>query len=339
MSETPYLLVTLLLLRQLDRPRPMASRAGACFLALTQLRPAGLALLPAAAAPFARKPRARDAAWLFAPAGLAGAAWILWSRRAAGSVQELDELRLSYPSPGLAGPLSTAFDNARYYADALGAAFLPRRWAETPASVWFGGALLACAAWGVATALRKRRDDPAAWALAGTAGMHAVWAWQYERYWIPALPLLWWACALAWGRAARPLLAGLLAAVVAFSVPAWVAGTSWRVPELARTYAWISANTPPSEGLASAEFVRDGFYAGRPSAPIPDETDAPGFARRLRSRRIRYVLWQERLDVGVSPRHELRRRIERAGRHLEDRSLFALVHAETAEGGRVYVLK
>jgi hypothetical protein len=97
----------------------------------------------------------------------------------------------------------------------------------------------------------------------------------------------------------------------------------------------------PQDGLVSAEFVRDGFYAGRPSAPMPDEPDAPSFAKKLRAQRLRYVLWQERIDVGLSSRrtHELQRRIERAGRHLQDRAFFEVAHAEASEGTRVYRLK
>ena len=197
------------------------------------------------------------------------------------------------------------------------------------------------AAWGCARTLRRRRDDPAGLALAGTAAMHAVWAWSYERYWIPALPLLWWACAQAWGRAAKPILAALLTLELLFGVRPWLRATSWRELELPRAYAWLSARVPPGLAFASAAYVRDGFYAKRPATPLPD-TSTPGeFAAQLGAQRVGFALWQPGLDIGVAKPESspLRSRLLRAGRHLQDARYFEKIYDDSREGSQIYRLK
>ena len=341
MSETPYLLATLGLFWTLERGGARAragAAAGGWLAALLQLRPAGASLVPAALAGFSRARRKRPLLEAAAIAGGVTAAWgalSWWLARTSAA----DAGKLAYAGRSWAAPLALGgLEKPLFYARSLGGGFVPAAWARSSAGAALGAALMLSAAWGCARALKARWDDPPALALAGTAGMLAVWAWQYERYWIPALPLLFWACARAWGRAAKPLLAALLALELAFGAPAWVAGTSWRRPELSRTYAWISASLAPGEALASAAYVRDGFWTGRPGAPLPDTDTAAEFAAQLRAQRVRAALWQERLDIGVAERDRayLQGRLLRAGEHLKDAAYFEEVHRDDEEGTRVY---
>jgi hypothetical protein len=342
MSETPYLLATLGLFWALERGGPRAgARAGGWLAALLQLRPAGVSLLPAAAAGFLRAKKPRPLAWALGIPAAATAAWgaASWLRARAAVA---DAGKIAYEGRSWAAPLALGgLDKPLFYARALGGGLLPRAWSQGPFAAALGAALLLSAAWGTALALRKRWDDPPALALVGTAGMLAVWAWQYERYWIPALPLLFWACALAWGRAAKPALAALLVLELAFGAPPWLMGTSWRRPELARTYTWLTNQLRADDALASAVYVRDGFYAGRPGAPLPDTPTSAEFAAQLRAQRVRYALWQDRLDIGLARRDTayLQGRLARAGEHLRDAAYFEPVYTDEDEGSRVYRLR
>jgi hypothetical protein len=172
--------------------------------------------------------------------------------------------------------------------------------------------------------------------------MHAVWPWQYDRYLIPLLPWLLWLVAAGAGQKARWVLGILLALQSAFQTPHWLAGIeTWRRPELIQTYSWLRGHTGPGDAIASAAPVRDGFYASRPSAPIPDTSDSAGFAATLRGRRIRFILWQDDIDVGLSARDSatIQRKLDRARGQLADVRLFQLIHEEPAERTRIYELQ
>lgn len=314
-----------------------ARRAGGLLLLITQVRPAGLSLLPGA---LAKPLRERD--WsrvlrLAAPTALGALAWSLWSWSVSGEVQELAELRLSYDGHPWLHPAAVALDNLRFYLAAWGGCSLPTSWA---AAAPFVGALLAglCLA-GAWRRLRRGLWDPPVLMLAGGLLMHAFWAWQYERYLIPLLPWLLWLLAEALGRFARPVLAVLLAGQVLFHAPRWLAGASpLREPELRETYAWLESHLGPADALASPLYVRDGFHAKRPAAALPDAPDAETFASTLRARRVRAVLWEERLDVGLSMEKTaaVRLLLDRARAHLERAELFRLVYDNPREGSRVY---
>jgi len=337
MSEAPYLLLVLALLALLERPgSPLA--AGGLLLVLTQVRPAGFSLLPAAlAGSLLRRQWLRAAGTMALPC--AGAAlWCLWSCSVSGSVQELNELRLSYQGRDWLHPLRVALDNARFYLSSWGSCYLP--WGAAATAV--GAALSALSLRGALLLWRENREDPALWMLAAGALLHALWAWQYERYLIPLLPWLLWSVARGLGRAAGPTLALMLACQLLFHLPRFASGRAFRrQPELSETYQWLRSSIQPSEALASPLYVRDGFYAGRPSLPLPDTPDPRAFAAMLKRARARYILWQERLEVGLSLSQgaTLQKRLERAGEMLKEPSLFSLVYQNPAEGSRVYVLK
>lgn len=336
MSETAFLLASLALLARADEG---GAAAGGWLAAALQLRPAGAALLPAALAPSWRRKRWRKLALAAAIPAAAGGAWCagcwLLARRGMRAPGTLAYAGRSWAFPLALGGLG----KIRFYASSLGGGFLPARWAA--AAVALGAALMLSAAWGCARALRRRWDEPTALALAGSAAMYAVWAWNYERYWLTLLPLFWWACARAWGRAAKPLLAALLLLELAFGVRPWLGGTRWRRVELPRSYAWLSSHLSRGQAFASAAYIRDGFYAGRPCAPLPDAPSAARAAAQLRARRIGYALWQRRLDIGVADPDSsaLEARLERAGRQLQDGRYFDKVYDDAAEGSAVYRLK
>lgn len=336
MSETAYLLSTLALLAALERRGARAELgAGAWLLAATQIRPAGLSLLPGVLAGRRRAPA--PLARLLGPAGVGAALWSLWSWSVSGQVQELQEFRLSYSGRPAGRVLAVAWENLVFYLETWGGSYLPSGWSG--ASAWAGLALAALAAAGCRRALRRDPADRASWLLIGAAAMHAVWAWQYERYLIPLLPFLLAAAASILGRYARPALAALLAAQLLVHAPRWVgARGAWASPELARSYEFLRTRTRPEEVLASALFVRDGYHAGRPSVPLPDAADADAFASSLRRRRVSLVLWQGQLELGLTAQRSspLRERVDRAGAHLETRRLFELIHEDREEGSRVY---
>jgi hypothetical protein len=335
MSEAPFTLALLAMLLALDSGR--AGMAGLAATALVLTRTAGVASLPALAAVFLKK-KPRDAALALLPAALALAAWSAWSWSHAGSVGKFDMFGLTYGTNPLGKLASVAAANAHYYAAELGGCFMPPSWTGGGLAFLFGTALAALALRGVITALRARRDDPAAWALLGAAAMHAVWGWQYERYLIPLLPLLLWSLSLGLGRAAKPALAVLLVLQLgAQTLPRLGRPSPWAEPELAKTYAWLAARASPAI-LTSAEPARDGWLTGLPSRPLPLVARDEDFAAALKAARIGYVLRVDGLDYGLEadPDAAPRRELEQIYRRLENPRLFRKLHEEPAERAAVY---
>jgi hypothetical protein len=336
MSEAPFLLVLLALLAATESRR--APAAGALGAFLLMLRTAGAAALPAALIPFLLARRARAAAAAALPPLAAYALWSAWSWSRTRGVDKISLLAATYRGGAPLKLASVAAANARYYAAAWGSCFLPPRLAGGAAALALGLALGAAALAGVVRALRRRRDDPAAWALLGFAVLHALWGWQYERYLVPLLPLLVWALAEACGRAAKPALAVLLVLQLGGqTLPRLGRPSPYAEPELARSYAWLAARPRPAL-LASAENVRDGWYAGLPSVPLPDEESAEGFAASLKKLRVAYVLREDAIDVGLGADagSAARRGLERAFAHLDDARFFRKVHQEPDEGAEIY---
>ncbi|HEX4047553.1 MAG TPA: hypothetical protein VH309_06950, partial [Elusimicrobiota bacterium] len=240
MSEAPYLLFFLAMLACVEARRPWA--AGAAGAALLLTRTAGLAVMPALLIPFARARRFRDAARAAAAPALACVSWAAWSWSRGRTVGKFDLLPATYAGAAWTKPFAVAAANARFYLSEWGGCFLPPSRAGGALALALGGALAAAGAWGLARALRRRGDDPAAWSLLGTATLLLVWGWQYERYMLPLLPLLLWALAAGLGRAAKPAFAVLLALQLgAQTLPRLGRPSPWARPELARTYAWLAA--------------------------------------------------------------------------------------------------
>lgn len=334
MSEPFYAALAVAFLLAIEERR--LRRAGWLWLALTQVRPAGLSLLPAL---LAGARGWRERARLLLPGAAAALLWSLWSWSVSGEVQELQELRQSYAGQGWLHPARVMLDNLRFYLEAWGGCYLPAPlWAAAP---FLGAALMAAAAYGCRLAWKRPQSRPAVLMLAGAAAMHAVWAWQYERYLLPVLPWLLWAVAEAAGKRATLLLCVLLALQGASHSWRWALRPSpFAEPELGRTYAWLRSSTEPEEAVASAVPVRDGFYAVRPASPLPDEERPEVFARRLKARGVRWVLWQERLEVGLSTGKSaaIQGRLDRARANLEA-GPFRAAFEDRKEGTRVYELR
>jgi hypothetical protein len=335
MSEAPYLLILLGMLACVESKRAVA--AGAFAAALLMTRTAGLAAMPALLLPFARARRGKDLARAAAPPLLAFAAWSAWSWSKVGAVGKFDLLPATYRG-GWLKPFAVAAANARYYASEWGGCFLPPRLADGALALALGAALALAAAWGLARALRRRADDPAAWTLIGSVLLLALWGWQYERYMIPLLPLLLWALAAGLGRAAKPALAVLLVLQLgAQTVPRLRRPSPWAEPDLARTYAWLAARPAPNL-LSSAEPVRDGWLSGLPNEPLPDVERDEDFAPALKASGVRYVLRADGQSYGLDEdaASAVRLHLERAYRRLDDPRAFRKVHEEPAEKAAVY---
>ncbi|MDD5630270.1 MAG: hypothetical protein PHU21_14480 [Elusimicrobia bacterium] len=337
MSEGPYTALAVLFLAAAESGRWPA--AGALLLALTQLRLAGWSLLPAAlCGPWRLKDR-RAALWLLLPAASAAALWYAWSHGASRGAGEFHviELRDSYQGHLWSRVLAVACDNARYYLASWGGAFWPLDWSRTAALA--GAALAALALRGAWLLRGEERARPAVLLLCGAALLHLFWPWQYDRYLIPLLPWLLWLVAAGAGRRALPLLGLLLALQLTFHSARWLAGVeTWRVPELSRTYAWLRAHSGSADGLASALNVRDGILCSRPSLPLPDVPQAQDFAGTLRRMRVRWVLWQDGLDIGLSARRgsTMDGKLQRIRAYLEDDRWFRRAYADPKEDARVY---
>lgn len=339
MSEAVFLPLSLAALAAAEAQETAA--ASTLLLALSQLRQAGLALLPAACAPALRRNKGWRAAAMAAPALAGWLAWTLWSRAQAGGAQKLDELALSYSAAGLSRLGAVAWDNLRFYVAEWGSCLLPRSLGSGPAGLAAGVLLATLVLFGMLRRLRREPGEAAAWALLGVAALHLLWPWQYERYLIMPLPLLCLALAWALGRRASAALAALLAAQLVFHAPIWLGGTNWKRPELEKTYAAARAAAKPGEVLASALFLRDGFLSGLPSLPLPPATSAKALAFALEREGAGLVLWQDGLDLGLSLDRTavVRAELDADRRFLDDAGAFSLVFAEPREGARLYRLR
>ena len=294
--------------------------------------------MPAIVLPFARARRWRELARAAAPPALAAALWSAWSWSKIRSVGKFDLLPATYGGGDWRKPFFVALSNARFYSGEWGGCFLPPKLADGALAAAFGAVLAAAVLFGLVRALRRRADDPAAWALAGSVLLLAVWGWQYERYLIPLLPLLLWALAEGLGRAAAPAFCGLLALQLgAQTLPRLGRPSPWAEPDLTRTYAWLSSRPAPAL-LSSAEPVRDGYLSGLPSLALPDAARDEDFSAALKAERVGYVLRADGQDFGLEqdPSSDLRRRVERAHRRLEDPRYFRKIHEEPSERAAVY---
>jgi hypothetical protein len=336
MSEAPFTLALLAMLAATESGR--AGLAGLAAAALLLTRTAGVAALPALAAGFLRKRKPRELALALLPPALAFGAWSAWSWSRIHSVEKFDMFSFTYGENPLAKLARVAASNALYYASEWGGSFTPPALAGTALAPVLGALLAAAALRGLALALRRRADDPAAWALAGTALMLAVWGWQYERYLIPLLPLLLWALAAGLGRAAKPALAALLIMQLgAQTLPRLGRPSPWAEPELAKTYAWLAARPGPGL-LVSAEPVRDGWLSGLPSRALPLAERDEDFAAALKAAPGIMILRVDGQNYGLEADETAapRRQVERAYRRLDDPRFFRKLHEEPAERAAVY---
>lgn len=336
MSEAPFTLALLAMLAAAESGRALPAGLAAAVLILT--RTAGVSALPALAVAFARKREPRDLARALLPPVLAFGAWTAWSWSKIHTVDKFSMFSLTYGANPLAKLARVAASNALYYASEWGGCFLPPQLAGSALASILGAALAAAALRGLVLALRRRPEDSAAWALAGTMLMLGVWGWQYERYLIPLLPLLLWALAAGLDRAAKPALAVLLVLQLAGQTLARLGHPSpWAEPELAKTYAWLAARPRPAL-LSSATSTRDGWLSGLPSRPLPIAASDTDFAAALKAARVTLILRADGLNYGLEADETAtpRREVELAYRRLEDPKLFRKLHEEPSERASVY---
>ncbi len=340
MSEAPFFLFTLLLLISLEK-RESGMRSGFLFFVVTQIGSSGLAFLPGALAPSWQEKNWKKLLWIAVPTLAGFALWSLWSWHAAGTLQKTQELALSYGSRFWILWPSVVRENARYYLSVWGSSYLPQSWAAE------GGAALGCALavlalLGAAAILRRKSADPAVWMLAGFVLLHLIWPWRYDRYLLVPLPFLLDCVASALQRrwAALVLLA-LLAGQTAFQSPRWIEGTDWSKVEMTQTYAWLRAHSQPRDVLSSAFYVRDGYYSRRPSLPLPGPASPQELAGDMQKYRIRFILWQSGLDLGLSlgKSAAVSNMLEGLSRDLNDKRLFRVIYKNSAEHSRVYILR
>lgn len=339
MSEGAYAAAAVAFLWAMERSK--AKPGGFLLLLLTQLRPAGLSLAPAALARPLWERRWKDAAIIVLPAACAMICWFWWSSRVSSGMEKIVELKLFYAGHSWDRLLLVAQDNLRYYLSSWGSCYLPRRWAEGPAALAAGGALFFLSLIGLGVVLWRNPLDPAPLMLLGAMAMHGVWSWHYERYLIPMLPWLIWSMAVALGERPRVKLCLLLAAQIVFQSHQWLGRTSWSKVELAQTYDWLKSHSSGPDILSSALYVRDGYYAERPSLPLPDSPQPEVFAGWLSRWKVKFVIWQDDLDIGLSlenssANHQL---LDRAGRFLKgDPGRYTLIYENRREKSRIYAL-
>ncbi len=334
MSEAPFTLALLAFLATAETGLAFPAGLAATVLLLT--RTAGLAVMPALAIAF--HDNKRDATRALLLPTLAFGAWAAWSWSQIHSVDKFNMFSLTYGENPLSKLAYVAVSNMRYYAEEWGGCFTPPLFLGGAPACVLGILLAVAASRGLLLALHHRRNDPAAWALVGTALMLGIWGWQYERYLIPLLPLLLWALAKGLGGAAKPSLAILLILQLAMqTIPRLGRPSPWAEPELAKTYSWLSRRPRPAL-LSSAEYVRDGWLSGLPSRALPLIERDEDFHATLKAARVTLILRVDGQDYGLESDASAmpRRNLERIYHRLDDTRFFQKLYTEPAERATVY---
>jgi hypothetical protein len=342
MPEPAFLLAALGVLLIWDRDA-QGWATGALLLAGYSLRPAALPLWAAVWIALLIHGRRRALIGAVAGPALGLLAWTLWSKQT-GGVQEIHELALTYGSQVWDRLFVYAAANARHLAEAWGSTFLPVSWAATSWPFWLGLALLALSLGGVSQGLRPwKKAEPAELFLVFSLLMHLAWSWWFDRYLLVLLPFLYSGLA----RALPPLQAasrrwtGVLAVVFLgqFMIQGrlWLQADSSQKPELADTYEWIRSHTSPQDIFASAFYGRDVLHTGRVFVWFPAAGSPQDFLQKLSGRRIRYVLWQDGLNLGFSStENQTLEGLKRLEGYLQDAQTFRLVHADASGKARLY---
>ncbi len=343
MTEGTYtlLMALILILMESKTGKTKAPWVGGLLLALIQVRPAGISAIPAVLARPLAERRWKTAAWAVLPAVVGLLLWSVWSYSVYGAVQELEEFSLSYKGHPWLHPFLVAWDNGGFFLSSLGSCFLPARWGSGAPALLAGISVMGLTLRGCWLVWKKNRSDPAVLMLVGGLLMHTIWAWHYERYLIPFLPWILWGVAHALGKRSAPILAVLLGCQVFFQTPRWLGKTAWSNPELLETYDWLKKAEPTAGILVSPLYVRDAFYTGKPSLPLPITDDSASFAQALQAQKVSFILWQADLDVGLSVDRlaTIRKILEQAGSHLKDEQYFRVLYENNDENSRIYQLR
>ncbi len=340
MSESLFVFLTLifLLFTESGVSSVRTWGGGLSLLAIIQTRLAGISLLFAALFRPLRERKGKELLGVLALTLTPLLIWTYYSLHFSGQIQKVKEgLDFYGAAPG--SILLVAFKNILYYADSLGSCFLPPKWAGGNAGILIGGILGGVALSGMSAWFKKERASPAFWALAATLILHLFWPWHYDRYLMMPLPLILLAFHDGIKRFAVPVLVVLLAAQAAFSLPQWLSASGgFNRVELRESYAWLRSNSKPQDILASALYVRDGFYAARPSVPLASKPNAKALNGFFKAHQVRYILWVGNLDLGLSdagqsPVHST---LQRIYGELKDAQFFKLVYENGREDSAIY---
>ncbi|MBI4395681.1 MAG: hypothetical protein HY548_01205 [Elusimicrobia bacterium] len=343
MPEAPFLLAALILFLCWDRWPAWATGIGILFCYL--IRPAGLPLAAAfAAACMARKKR-RDTLVVLSVTLLGIGAWMAWTRQA-GGMQEANELLGSYGGGQWTGLGKIAVINFKKLVETWGATFLPMDLTGGRAPMIVGGALLILATAGLVKSIPRIITAPEDSFIAITLVMHLFWPWWFDRYLLPLLPFLilkaLQGVPARWPGAFPRRTGAVLALLVLFQF--FAQGRFWLKkdpaegrPTLADTYSWIRSNTSPADIFASPFYARDLLYADRLFLPLPP---SPGnvFHRELARRKVRFVLWEDVSDVGLSMGENapVLAELRRVENRLSDPARFRPVHVDGNRAGTLY---
>lgn len=345
MPEAPFLLGTLGFLHLWEKNRLPDFAAGAWLSALYLIRPAALPLWGAVGASLLIQRRYRSLIKTFAVPAATYLLWARWSGQG-GGVEESIELNLLYGGKGPGQWILNAGLNAAQLARTWGATLLPLPWARGAAAPALGAGLLALSAGGAVRGLRKNPSDVVLGFLGLSVAMHLAWPWWYDRYLLPLLPFLWLSLAtlstnldrrfsprVRWG-----LLGGILALSFFGQSVFWFDPAARRSePELADSYQWIKSHTSPGDGFVSLFYGRDLIHTQRVFLPPPPAADASALDAALAQRRVRYILWDQTINLGFSDnRNAVTSAVDRLTRSLEDATRFRLVHEDSSGRARIY---
>lgn len=318
MTEIPALALILALCVMLDWDQWPGWASGVMMGFLWLVRQRATALVAAVWAWYAIKRRWRDLAASAVVVTVAVAGWSWWLAHAGSGMPEFNELMAVYTHwsdiPAAVG------SNGIGYLRLLGRVWLPYFPASAAIEATVGSLFFLMTSWGIWKIVRHRGLEPGiGWLLIGGA-MHLFWPWQYERYLLPFLPMLLWG--FLEGFESIPIMGNswknaiLLAVIVGQFMGQGryvLSGQFARsTPELRQTYAWIRQNIPEREALASLFFGRDALYTDHPFASLPKASSPGDFIRALRKEKVRYVLMESDVDIGLSlgeqaaPARELR---------------------------------
>jgi hypothetical protein len=343
MPEPAFLLVVLGVLCLWDRGLTHPAVLGPALLLAYFVRPAGVVLWGGVLIALLWDGRWRyflgNACVLAAGYG----AWSLWCRHGGGGVPEEMELATLYHADRLASIAGTVWANAKSLLGTWGSGYIPLKWGLSNGATWAGMILTAPALAGTARGLRSSQDRPAALFLGGSLGMHLFWPWWYDRYLLPLLAFLIWAAVKGLPKRLNPAvyLAGLTG--LSFLLLGWF-WVGWRnkspLPPMGDTYRWINENTGPDDGFMGLFYNRDMLYTLRAFVAVPNVPDEDAFFSWAKTRRVRYILWGKRRDLGYSlPDNALTRYLDQVDLWLENPARARLAFDDPAGGVRLYEVK
>ncbi len=322
MPEIPFLLLSLLLLMAWDRKvHPLW--LGVLMAISYLVRPAALAVWVAVELTFFLQKRWKAMGSSMVFPALTLALWSLWCR-GEGGVQEFTELKTMFVI-NFDNILAIFGHNFLRLVTLWGETTLPLKWASSVGAVGMGTALWVGAGIGFARSWRQKPIELWPIMLGTQIVMHLFWPWWYDRYFILLLPfLLVCLTQIFSSRSGVAFLIGIFVTILPFSQTWLFLTLGGKVtPPLTATYQWIQQKTPPETAFTSLFHARDLLYAKRVFFPPPSSLGLDGPLARWN---VRYVLWEERADLGFSnPENQASSWKNKNARQLKNPRLFAPV--------------